>query len=69
MKPANSYIYPIINVEIHEQKGLDKNVKTGIKTKIKVAADLIFLKLVYTPSNSSQPLKLANYAECHSTTP
>ena len=49
----NSYIYPMINLEIHEQKGLDKNVKTGIKTKIKVAADLIFLKLVYTTSNSS----------------
>ena len=43
--------------------------KTGIKTKVKVAADLIILKLVYTISNSSQPLKLANYTECHSTTP
>ena len=43
--------------------------KTGIKTKVKVVADLIILKLVYTTSNSSQPLKLANYTECHSTTP
>ena len=51
----------MINVEIHEQKGLDKNVKTGIKTKVKVVVDLIILKLVYTTSNSSQPLKLANY--------
>ena len=48
----------MINVEIHEQQGLDKNVKMGIKTKVKVAADLIILKLVYTTSNSSQPLKL-----------
>ena len=54
----NSYIYPIINVEIYEQQGLDKNVKTGIKTKVKVATDLIILKLIYTTSNSSQPLKL-----------
>ena len=61
--------YPMINVEIHEQKGLDKNVKTGIKTKVKVAVDLIILKLVYTTSNISQPLKLANYTKCHSTTP
>ena len=43
--------------------------KTGIKTKVKVAADLIILKLVYTISNSNQPLKLANYTECHSITP
>ena len=49
----NSYIYPMINVEIHDQKGLDKNVKTGIKTKVKVAVDLIILKLVYTTSNIS----------------
>ena len=52
----------MINVEIHEQKGLDKNVKTDVKTKVKVAVDLIILlKLVYTTSNSNQPLKLANY--------
>ena len=51
----------MINVEIHDQKGLDKNVKIGIKTKVKVTIDLIILKLVYTTSNSSQPLKLANY--------
>ena len=57
----NSYIYPMINVEIHDQKGLDKNVKIGIKTKVKVTIDLIILKLVYTTSHSSQPLKLANY--------
>ena len=57
----NLYIYPMINVEIHDQKGLDKNVKIGIKTKVKVTIDLIILKLVYTTSNSSQPLKLANY--------
>ena len=43
----------MINVEIHEQKGLDKNVKTGIITKVKVAVDLIILKLVYTTSNSN----------------
>ena len=65
----NSYIYPMINVEIHEQKGLDKNVKTGIKTKVKVVVDLLILKLVYTTSNNSQLLKLANYIDCHSTTP
>ena len=59
----------MINVEIHEQKGLDKNVKTCIKTKVKVVVDLIILKLVHTTSNSGQPLKLANYTECHSTTP
>ena len=44
----------MISVEIHEQKRLDKNVKTGIKTKVKVDADLIILKLVYTTFNSSQ---------------
>ena len=43
--------------------------KTSIKTKVKVAVDFIILKLVYTTSNSNQPLKLANYTECHSTTP
>ena len=59
----------MINVEIHKQKGLDKNVKIGIKTKVKVVADLIILNLVYTTSNSNQPLKLVNYTECHSTTP
>ena len=55
----------MINVEIHEQKGLDKNLKTGIKTKVKVVADLIILKLVYTTSNSSQPLKLAYRVPLH----
>ncbi|KAJ9679329.1 hypothetical protein PVL29_021300 [Vitis rotundifolia] len=54
----NSYIYPMINVKIHEQKGLDKNVKTGIKTKVKVAVDLIILKLVYTTSNNSHGVNL-----------
>ena len=65
----NSYIYPMINVEIHDQKRLDKNVKMSIKTKVKVTIDLIILKLVYTTSNNSQPLKLANYIQCHSITP
>ena len=59
----NLYIHPMINVEIHEQKGLNKNVKTGIKTKVKVVVDLIILSLIYT----TQPLKLANYTECHAT--
>ena len=53
----------MVNVEIHEQKGLNKNVKTGIKTKVKVVVDLIILSLIYT----TQPLKLANYTECHAT--
>lgn len=47
-------------VEIHEKEKKEhhKNVETGVKTKVKLAVDLIILKLFCTTSNSSQPLKL-----------
>lgn len=49
----------MINVKIHEQQEYDKNVKTSIKTKVKVVVYLIILsRFTQLLTNSNQPLKL-----------
>lgn len=49
----------MINVKIHEQQEYDKNVKTSIKTKVKVVVYLIILSwFTQLLTNNNQPLKL-----------
>lgn len=48
----------MINVKIHEQQEYDKNVKTSIKTKVKVVVYLIILWFTQLLTDSNQPLKL-----------
>lgn len=48
----------MINVKIHEQEEYDKNVKTSIKTKVKVVVYLIILSwFTQLLTNNNQPLK------------
>lgn len=49
----------MINIKIHEQQEYDKNVKTSIKTRVKVVVYLIILSwFTQLLTNSNQPLKL-----------
>lgn len=49
----------MINVKIHEQQEYDKNVKTSLKTKVKVVVYLIILSwFTQLLTDSNQPLKL-----------